>query len=98
MELEFGYNNKFEPKFLVWVRGSEKGISTPFFRKSGKAVNKTVYKGFIKDGVLDGNKKFWPDLASSHYATTVVEYYRAQKIKFVEKCENPANVPELKKS
>ena len=68
------------------------------------AVNKTVYKGFIKDGVLpfinqhhsDGNYKFWPDLASSHYATEVVEYYRAQKIKFVEKCENYANLPEVR--
>ena len=95
---------KFEPKLLVWVCGSEKGISAPFFRKSGMAVDKTVYKGFIKDGVLpfinkhhsDGNYKFWPDLASSHYATTVVEYYRAQKIKFVEKNENPANVPEVR--
>ena len=26
----------------------------------------------------------------------MVEYYRAQKIKFVEKCENPANVPEVR--
>ena len=95
---------KFEPKLLVWVCVSEKGISAPIFRQSSMAVNKTVYKGFIKDGVLpfinkhhsDGNYKFWPDLASSHYATEVVEYYRAQKIKFVEKCENPANVPEVR--
>ena len=46
---------------------------------------------FINKHHSDGNYKFWPDLASSHYATEVVEYYRAQKIKFVEKCENPAN-------
>jgi len=95
---------KFEPKLLVWVCVSKKGISATIFRQSGMAVNKTVYKGFIKDGVLpfinqhhsDSNYKFWPDLASSHYATEVVEYYRAQKIKFVEKCENSANVPEVR--
>ena len=89
---------------LVWVCVSEKGISNPIFRQSGVAVNEIVYKGLIKDGVLpfinqhhsDGNYKFWPDLESLHYAAKVVEYYRAQKIKFVEKCENPANVPEVR--
>ena len=63
------------------------------------AVNEIVYKWLIKDPVLpfinqhhsDGNYKFWPDLESLHYAAKVVEYYRAQKIKFVEKCENPDN-------
>jgi hypothetical protein len=43
---------KFEPKLLVWVCVSKKGISATIFRQSGMAVNKTVYKGFIKDGYL----------------------------------------------
>ena len=78
---------KFEPKLLVWVCVSEKGISAPIFRQSGMAINEIVYKGLIKYGVLlfinqhhsDGNYKFWPDMASSHYATKVAEHYRAQK-------------------
>jgi DNA-directed RNA polymerase alpha subunit len=32
----------------------------------------------------------------AHYATEVVNFYRDKKIKFVEKCENPANVPEVR--
>jgi len=95
---------KFEPKLLVWLCISEKGISDPIFRQSGMAVNRNVYIDFIKKGVMplikkhhsDGKYKFWPDLASSHYATEVVNFYRDKKIKFVEKHENPANVPEVR--
>jgi len=42
------------------------------------------------------NYIFWPDFASSHYANSVLNYLREQKIKFVEKTENPANVPEAR--
>ncbi len=42
------------------------------------------------------NYIFWPDLASSHYANSVLNYLRKQKINFVEKTENPANVPEAR--
>ena len=95
---------KFEQKLLVWLIISERGISAPTIRKSGLAVNKTVYLDFIKRGVIpfikkhhsDGNYKFWPDLASSHYANTVVNYLIDQNIEFVQKCENPANVPEVR--
>ncbi|RNA26344.1 glucosylceramidase 4 [Brachionus plicatilis] len=50
---------------------------------------------FIKKHHLDGNYKFWPDLASSHYANSDVNYLIDQNIKFEQKCENPANVPEV---
>jgi hypothetical protein len=95
---------KFEQKLLVWLVISERGISAPIIRKSGLAVNQTVYLEFLKSGVIpfinqhhsDGNYKFWPDLASSHYANTVVSYLNDQNIKFVQKHENPANVPEVR--
>jgi transposase len=95
---------KFEQKLLVWLVISERGISAPIIRKSGLAVNQKVYLDFIKRGVIpfikkhhsDGNYKFWPDLASSHYANSVVSYLNDQNIKFVPKHENPANVPEVR--
>ena len=89
---------KFERKMLVWICISDKGVSAPIFRQSGMAVNQMVYMECIKHGVIpfiqqhhsDGNYKFWPDLASSHYANNVVAYYRAHKIKFVGKpCKRP---------
>ncbi|RMZ95641.1 hypothetical protein BpHYR1_002889 [Brachionus plicatilis] len=42
---------------------------------------------FIKKHHSDGNYKFWPDLASSHYANTVVNYLIDQNIKFVQICQ-----------
>ena len=67
-------------------------------------VNRNVYLDTIKCGLVpfirkyhsNNNYKFWPDLASSHYAKKNVDYYREQKIKFVEKSENPANIPEVR--
>ena len=64
-------------------------------------VTKSLCIECIKHGVIpfihkhhsEGNYKFWQDLESSHYAKEVMEYYRAQKIKFVEKLENLINVP-----
>ena len=86
--VKFSPVKKFEPKLLVWICISERGISAPIFRKSGMAVNQIVYLDFIKREVIpfierhhsDGNYKFWPDLASSHYAKTVIDYLNDQKI------------------
>ena len=94
---------KFESKLLVWCI-SDKGISAPIILKSGLAVNKSVYLDIIKCGLVPfiekhhshGKYKFWQDLASSHYAKVVVDYFGAKKLNFVEKLENPANVPEAR--
>jgi len=39
---------------------------------------------------------FWPDLASSHYAKSVVNYLNEEKVNFVQKFENPPNIPEAR--
>ena len=80
------------------------GSLCPNLSKKWYGCQKNLYIECIKHGVIpfikkhhsDGNYKFWPELASSHYANEVVEFYRAQKFKFVEKIENPANVPEVR--
>ena len=81
---------------------SDKGNSPLIFQKSGLTVNKSIYLEIIKRGLVpyiekhlsDGEYKFWPDLASSHYAKVVVDYFSAKINNFVRKLENPANVPE----
>ena len=103
-EVKYNEVSKYKKKLLVWVCISELGVSAPIFRESGMAVNADVYLDIIKRGLvpfigkyhLNNDYKFWPDLASSHYANKVVDYYRAQNINFVEKSENPANVPEAR--
>lgn len=96
---------KFQKKLLVWIAFSEKGISDPYFVPSGLAVNQKIYLNecikkrlmpFINRHHLDGQYLFWPDLASAHYAKTVVEYLEEKKVNFVERRDNPANLPECR--
>ena len=84
---------KFEPKLMVWLTISPRGISQPFIVPSGLAVSQKVYLKecvikrlipFIQKYHLDGNYVFWPNLASSHYANTVVAYLREENVIFAE--------------
>ena len=95
---------KFEPKLLVWIAFSEKGISQHYIVPSGQAITEDVYiskcltklERFIIDVHENDNIVFWPDLASSHYSHKVQNYLRSKNIDFVPKEHNPANVPELR--
>ncbi len=57
---------------------------------------KFVLIPFIKKHHLDGNFKFWPDQAGAHYSGIVVNHPVKEKINFIEKIENPANIPEVR--
>jgi hypothetical protein len=101
--VKFSSKAKYEAKILVWVAISRKGISKMFMCPSGLAVNKEIYKEqcierrlipFIEKYHSQDEIIFWPDLASAHYAETVCDFMIERKINFVEKYENPANVPE----
>lgn len=103
--VKFCKKRKFESKLLVWIAASDKGLSEPFFLPSGLAVNQYIYKKdcivkrlvpFINKCHGDGNYVFWPDLASSHYAKTVIECYEDYGINFVKKVDNPPALPECR--
>lgn len=96
---------KFQKKLLVWIAISPNGMSEPFFVPSGLAINQHIYlkdcinarlMPFIKQHHSDGNYLFWPDLASSHYAKSVIEYLDQENVNYVERHENPANLPECR--
>lgn len=96
---------KFEAKLLVWMAISKKGISEVFICPSGNAINQQIYKvqclerrllPFIQKHHSQDEIIFWPDLASSHYATSVCDFLMEQNVPFVEKYENPANLPECR--
>jgi hypothetical protein len=66
------------------------------------AINEEVYLNeciikrlvpFINKYHSDGNYVFWLDLASSHYAYSVTDWLEEQKIPFVPKDMNAANLP-----
>lgn len=96
---------KYEKKLLVWICISEKGISRPYFLPSGLAINQVNYfkeciekrlVPFIEEHHSDGEYVFWPDLATSHYADTVIKTFKANNINYVTKEDNPPNVPECR--
>ena len=78
---------------------------SPILCQVGLAVNQEIYLNkpikkrlipFIDKYHSDGAYVFWSDLTSSHYANTVIKYLNKKKVHFVEKADNPANLPECR--
>ena len=90
---------------LVWLAMSKCGVSEIFTCPSGLAINQEIYRveclkrrliPFIKKYHSQDEIIFWPDLATSHYAESVCDFMIEENIPFVEKYENPANIPECR--
>ena len=72
--------SKFELKVLLWIAISEDGISSPSILTSetGMSINTDVYiSKCLKPNLLPflarkTNHIFWPDLASAHYSTKLL--------------------------
>jgi hypothetical protein len=80
-------------------------VSKPYLRNSGLAINENVYLNecirkrlipYIKEKHSDDNYIFWPDKASSHYASKVINEFNDQNIKYVLRSRNPTNVPQVR--
>ena len=100
-KVKYKIKEKYLKKVLVWLALSSKGISILFIGTAkGRAItaniciNKCLNKlrSFIEQHHTDDEFRFWPDLASSHYANKTTQWLLQQKIKFVAKQVNPANV------
>ena len=89
--------SKFSKKVMVWIAMSSRGVSEPYIVKSGNAINAEVYirecltrsKNFIDKYHSDNNYIFWPDLASSHYASITQQFYETVGIKVLPKNVSP---------
>ena len=95
----------YNKKLLVWLAMSSKGMSSILIRPSGNAINQHVYLNeciqkrlvpFIRKHHIGTKYVFWPDLASSHYAKSVLDWLQSNNIPFVANEANPANVPEVR--
>lgn len=104
-DVKYAGKSKFEPKVLVWVAISSKGVSVPLIRPNkAKAVDSDVYIGqclpklklFIGKYHAHDKIMFWPDLASCHYAKKTLDWLTEQKVPFVPKKDNPPNVPQAR--
>lgn len=104
-DVKYAGKSKFEPKVLVWVAISSKGVSAPLIRPNkSKAIDSDVYIGqclpklklFIEKYHAHDEIMFWPDLASCHYAKRTLDWLTEQKVPFVPKKDNPPNVPQAR--
>ena len=94
--------DKFAKKIMVWQAICSCGLkSKPFLTSS--TMNADLYiKECLQKRILPMIQshnvpvKFWPDLASCHYATSTKNWYIANNVDFVEKHLNPPNSPELR--
>lgn len=96
---------KFEPKVMLYIAVSSKGVSEPYFKPSGLAINKEIYKNeclakilipFIKKYHTNDDYVFWPDKASSHYANATMQFLEDENIPYVPKLRNPTNLPQCR--
>lgn len=93
---------KFGKKVLVWQAICQCGkVSSPFFTTDN--LNHQIYlKECLQKRLLPlirshkAKPLFWPDLASCHYAKSVVNWYEKQNIEYVKKEMNPPNCPEVR--
>ena len=51
---------------------------------------------FIKKHHQNENILFWPDLASSHYAYSVLRCSESNNLPYVRRSQNPPNVPQCR--
>jgi hypothetical protein len=104
-QVKYKFKKKFESKVMLYIVVSNKGVSSPYFLKSGLAVNQNVYQNqclakyllpFINKHHKNDDYIFWPDKASSHYAKKTVEYLESKNVPFVPKDRNPTNLPQCR--
>ncbi|XP_055625397.1 uncharacterized protein LOC129768048 isoform X1 [Toxorhynchites rutilus septentrionalis] len=104
-EVKYKFKHKFVKKVMLYIAISDRGISKPWFKPSGLAINQQIYREECLDKILlpflnehhaDGKYVFWPDKASSHYAKKTLAYLEEKKIPFVPKDRNPTNLPQCR--
>lgn len=103
--VKYKMKKKFEPKVMLYIAVSCEGISEPYFKENGLAINQETYQNeclakilipFIRKFHYNDEFVFWPDKASSHYAKKTIEFLNTQNIPFVPKMNNPTNVPQCR--
>jgi len=101
-DIKFRKKKKFEPKVMIWMAVSSKGVSNVYVHKNKQAINQDTYLNecinkrllpFVEKHHSNGNYLFWPDLASAHYSKSVQGRLSEKNVLFVIRKDNPPNVP-----
>ena len=103
-ELRFKGKQKCPTKYLVWQAIDSNGNTSDPFISEGTMNSEIYLNECLKKKLLPFIKKyhanrkilFWSDLSTSHYANIVLEWLNNEKIEYVEKKDNPPNVPQAR--
>lgn len=101
-KFKFQFQDKFAKKMLIWQALCSCGKKSRAFVTTS-TLNADLYtKKCLNDRLLpliNSHKvptKFWPDLASIHYARSTMAWYEANNVAVIPKRLNPPNCPELR--
>lgn len=104
-DIKFRRRMKFEPKLLVRMAVSPKGMSQVYVHRSKSAIDtKTHLNECIRKRLVpfinryhDGDSVlFWPDLASARYAREVQAFLIDHDINYVQRGRNRPNVSQAR--
>ncbi|CAF3533775.1 unnamed protein product [Rotaria socialis] len=104
-DVKYKKKKKYSPKLLVWMAISSKGVPNIYVHKSVQAIGEKIYLNecinkrllpFIEKHHKNDNYVFWPDKASAHYATSVLNRLKEKNVPIVHKLDNPPNVPQAR--
>ena len=94
LNMKFKSAQKYSTKVLIWAVVSEKKTSEPFFAEQKQAINEPIYFNhcikarlipFINYYHKSNKVLFWPDMATSHYVSSVAEFLEDQNSNLVSK-------------
>ena len=104
-KIRFAQVKKWPFKVGFWYAISDCGVSEAYVWSQGLAIDGQRYKThclqrrlipfLVNNGILD-QCVFWPDKASSHYSTLVLNYLRRKQIFVIPKQDNPTNLPQCR--
>jgi hypothetical protein len=99
---KFVCQDKYAKKYMIWQGICSCGLKSRSFVTSSNMDRHLYISECLQKRVLpfirahNSPVKFWPDLASCHYAKDTIEWYQANEVDFITKDLNPPNCPNLR--
>jgi hypothetical protein len=99
---KFVLQKKYAKKLMIWQAICSCGIKSKAFVTSLKMDRHLYMKECLKKRILPMIRshnvpvKFWPDLASCHYAKDTIKWYEDNNVDLIPKNMPPPNCPQLR--
>ena len=103
--LKIKHKEKIPKKVFGLAAVSSYGLRPDFFILKKGSINSEVYLKecvvkrlipFIKKSYQNAKVLFWPDLATIHYTSAVLDILKQEKVDYINKNMNPQNTPKVR--